>query len=194
MRKLIVSTMVGLDGCFDGPDRDLSRLPMDDFFNVHNAERMRAADVLLFSGEPTYRDFSGFWPGQSDSTHPTLRQIAERCEKVAKVVVSDRIPPTPEGPWAASTTVVRRADATDRLTALKSEGSGDIVMFGGRALANTLFTAGLVDELHVMIAPVMIPNGVRAFDDDVLPPLRLLDVRTHEGSENVLIRYGRGAG
>lgn len=191
MRKLIVSTMVGLDGCFDGPNRDLARLPMDDFFSVHNAERMRAADVLLFSGPLTYQDFWGFWPTRLDSADAVLRMIAERCEEVAKVVVSDRMPQDPEGPWAASTTVVRRADAADRLAALKREGGGDIVMFGGRALANSLFAAGLVDELHVMVAPVMVPDGIRAFDEDVLPALRLLDVRRHEGSENTLIRYER---
>ncbi|MEV0650973.1 dihydrofolate reductase family protein [Phytomonospora sp. NPDC050363] len=191
MRKLIVSTMVGLDGCFDGPNRDLGRLPMDDFFSVHNAERMRAADVLLFSGRLTYQDFLGFWPARLDSDETVLRVIAERCEVVAKVVVSDRIAENPEGRWAASTTVVRRVDAADRLTAVKREGGGDIVMFGGRALANSLFAAGLVDELHVMVAPVMVPDGIRAFDEDVLPALRLVDVRRFDGSQNTLITYER---
>jgi dihydrofolate reductase len=183
--------MVGLDGCFDGPDRDLSRLPMDDFFSAHNAERMQAADVLLFSGLPTYQDFSGFWPTQLDSADANRRLIARRCEEVSKIIVSDRVSGPPSGVWAATTTVVRRADAAAQLTRLKEGGDGDIVMFGGRALANSLFAAGLVDRLHVMIAPAMVPGGTRAFDQDVLPSLRLIDVRRYDGSDNTLITYER---
>lgn len=191
MRKLVVSTMVGLDGCFDGPNRDLSRLPTDDFFSAHNAERMQAAEVLLFSGRLTYRDFSGYWPTELDSGDANLRLIAQRCEQIEKVVVSDQWSDPPAGVWATTTTVVRRDDARDHLTKLKHDGGGEIVMFGGRALANSLFAAGLVDELHVMIAPVMIPDGTRAFDEDVLPSLRLIGVRRHDGSDNTLISYER---
>jgi len=191
MRKIVVSTMVGLDGCFDGPNRDLSRLPMDDFFSAHNAERMQAAEVLLFSGRLTYQDFSGYWPTELDSADATLRLIAQRCEEIPKVVVSDQLSEHPAGRWATTTTVVRRDDAQDHLTKLKLEGGGDIVMFGGRALANALFAAGLVDELYVMIAPVMVPNGTRAFDQDVIPSLRLVDVHRYDGSQNTLISYER---
>jgi dihydrofolate reductase len=191
MRKLVVSTMVGIDGCFDGPNRDLSLLPMDDFFSVHNAERMQAADVLLLGGPLSYRDFSGHWPTQLDSTDPTQRLIAQRCEEVRKVVVSDQLPERPAGVWAATTTVLRRSDALDRLAELKREDGGDIVLFGGRTLANSLFAAGLVDELHVMVAPVMVPSGTRAFDEAVLPSLRLIDARRHDGSQNILITYER---
>lgn len=191
MRKLVVSTMVGLDGCFDGPNRDLSLLPMDDFFSAHNAERLQAADVMLFSGRLTYQDFSGYWPTELDSADPTLRLIARRCAEIPKVVVSDQGSEDPAGGWAATTTVVRRDAARDHLGKLKLEGGGDIVMFGGRALANSLFAAGLVDELHVMIAPVVVPHGVRAFDEAVLPSLRLVDVRRYPGSENTLITYRR---
>ncbi|MFC7621451.1 dihydrofolate reductase family protein [Microlunatus sp. GCM10028923] len=191
MRNIVVSTMVGLDGCFDGPNRDLSRLPMDDFFSAHNAERMQAAEVLLFSGRRTYQDFNGYWPTQLTSDDAALRLIARRCEELPKVVVSDQWQAPPTGAWAPTTTVVRRAEAADQLTRLKREGDGDIVMFGGRALTNALFAAGLVDELHVMIAPVMVPHGIRAFDEDVLPSLRLVDVRRYEGSENTLITYRR---
>lgn len=194
MRKLVVSTLVGLDGCFDGPNRDLSLLPMDDFFNVHNAERMRAADVLLLSGPLSYRDFSGYWPTQLDGADPTQRLIAQRCEEVRKVVVSDQLPEHPVGVWAATTTVLRRGEARDKLAKLKLENGGDIVLFGGRTLANSLFGAGLVDELHVMVAPVVVPHGVRAFDEAVLPSLRLVDVRRYGGSQNTLITYERTSG
>lgn len=191
MRKLVVSTLVGLDGCFDGPGRDLSGLPMDEFFNVHNAERMRAADVLLLGGPLSFQDFSGFWPTQLDSDDATLRLIAERCEEVRKVVVSDQLPDRLTGVWAATTTVVRRSDAIDHLSKAKHEDGGDIVIFGGRKLANSLFAAGLVDELHVMVAPVVVPHGVRAFDESVLPRMRLVDVRRYVGSENALLTYER---
>ncbi len=147
--------------------------------------------MLLLGGPLSYRDFSGYWPAQLDGADPTQRLIAQRCEEVQKVVVSDQLPEHPSGVWAATTTVVRRGNALEHLTGLKLDGDGDIVLFGGRMLANSLFTAGLVDGLHVMVAPVVVPNGTRAFDEALLPSLRLIDVRRYDGSENTLISYER---
>ncbi|GAB3758918.1 dihydrofolate reductase [Microlunatus parietis] len=148
---------------------------------------------MLLGGPLSYRDFSGYWPTQLDGTDPTQRLIARRCEEVRNIVVSDQLPEHSTGVWAATTTVLRRTEAIEKLSKLKEENGGDIVLFGGRTLANSLFAAELVDELHVMVAPVVVPHGVRAFDEAVLPSLRLVDVRRHDGSENVLISYRRSS-
>jgi dihydrofolate reductase len=152
---------------------------------------MRSADVMLLGGPRSYGDFVGYWPQQLDSDDADLRTIARRCAEVAKIVVSDRLREDPDGTWAATTTFVRRADAPDHLAKLKQESGGDLVLFGGRTLANDLFAHDLVDELHVMIGPVVNPRGVRAFDEAAIPPMRLVDVRRHEGSDNALLTYER---
>jgi hypothetical protein len=61
MRKLIVANIMSLDGYFEGPGGSVMALPMDDFFDAHNLERLRAADTLLL-GATTYMGLKGHWP------------------------------------------------------------------------------------------------------------------------------------
>lgn len=65
----------------------------------------------------------------------------------------------------------------------------DILVFGSRTLWNDLLTAGLVDELHLMVGAVVAAGGTPVFGSQPATPLRLLDTQTWEGSDNVLVRY-----
>ena len=62
-------------------------------------------------------------------------------------------------------------------------------MFGSRTTWNDLLAAGLVDELHLMVGPVVLGGGTPAFQDVKTGPLRLLGTRSWEGSGNLLLRY-----
>lgn len=59
MRKLIVSNIMSLDGCYEGPGKDVMVLPLDEAFDAYNVERLRAADTLLL-GRTTYEGFRDF--------------------------------------------------------------------------------------------------------------------------------------
>lgn len=61
MRKLIVINIMSLDGCYEGPGRNVMALPMDPAFDSYNLDRMRAADTVLL-GHNSYQGFSSFWP------------------------------------------------------------------------------------------------------------------------------------
>jgi dihydrofolate reductase len=188
MRTLIVCNIMSLDGCTAGPGGNVMALPMEAAFNAYNAERMRAASVVLL-GRSSFLGFQGYWPGVKDdpAADEDNRQFSRLYDPVAKVVVSDTIDPDDIGPWQATTEVVRRADAHTRIAALKDEGDGEIVMWGSGTLWNDLLDAGLVDELHLMVGPTVLGGGTPAF---AAPrDLRLLGVRTFTGSENVLLRY-----
>jgi dihydrofolate reductase len=189
MRKLIVSNIISLDGCFEGPGHDVMALPMDASFDAHNAERMRAASTLLF-GRRTYELFRSFWPGFGDNPKATAdhREIARRNDVIEKVVVSDGLTLDETVPWASTTRVVRRTEAHRRIAELKRGEGGDILIFGSGTLWNDLLGAGLVDELHLMIGNVVLPGGTPAFTGGA-PALRLLDSRSTAGSSNILIRY-----
>ena len=63
MSKIVVVNMLSLDGYTEGPAGDVMAMPMDLAFDSHNAERLRAADSILF-GATTYRGMVGFWPGE----------------------------------------------------------------------------------------------------------------------------------
>lgn len=201
MRKLVVVNIMSLDGYVAGPGGNVMALPMDDFFDAHNLERLRAADTLLL-GATTYMGLKSFWPAVAAdpkaspavAANPDLadihRETGERNNVIDKVVVSDSLSADDTEPWTETTTVVRRADAHRAIAELKDRPGGDILMFGSRTLWNDLLAAGLVDELHLMVGATVLGDGTPAFGAGPVPPLRLVDTRRRDGSDNLLVRYG----
>jgi dihydrofolate reductase len=194
MRKLIVSNIVSLDGYYEGPGRDVTALPLDPAFDAYNAERLRAADTLLL-GRTTYESFKGFWPGVAGdpSFTPTHWEISRRDDAIDKVVVSDSLTPEQTAPWTGTTTIVKRAEAGERVAELKRRPGGDILVFGSRTLWNGLLAQGLVDELHLMVGAVMLGGGTALLDAEWAVSLRRIGVRTWDGSGSVLVSYAVGA-
>jgi dihydrofolate reductase len=191
MRKLIVTNITSLDGYYEGPGGNVMVLPMEPHsFDRHNVERLRAADTLLL-GRTTYDLFRGFWPAMASNPEATddQREISRLEDAVEKVVVSDSITPDDTNPWRDTTRIVRGAEAHDRIAELKQGAGGDILMFGSRTLWNDLLAAGLVDELQVMIGAVVLGGGTPLFRGAPPAGLQLLDTRTFDGSDNVLVRY-----
>jgi dihydrofolate reductase len=200
MRKLIVCNIMSLDGYFEGPGRNVMALPMDGFFDEHNLERLRAADTLLL-GAATYLGLKSYWPAvaENPATSPAVvnkpdvadlhRETGQRNNQIHKVVVSDSLTADDTAPWTDTTTIVRRADAHRAVAELKKQQGKEILMFGSRTLWNDLLVAGLVDELHLMIGAAVLGEGTRAFTAGPVPPLRLLDARRRDGSDNLLLRY-----
>ena len=200
MRTIVVSTIVSLDGYVAGPGGDISRLPMDGSFDALNLERLRAAGTLLL-GATTYRGMVAYWPAvaedatvspavQLDPSGAELhRETARRNAELPKVVVSDSLTRADTGPWADTTTIVRRADAHAAVAALREEAGGDVLVFGSRTLWGDLLAAGLVDELYLMVCPVLLGAGLAAFPAGTARGLRLLDTRTRPDSPNVVLHY-----
>jgi dihydrofolate reductase len=196
MRKLVVSNAMSLDGYYEGPGKNVMVLfdyrwdyPTDESFDAYNAERLRAADTLLL-GRVSYDGFKSFWPSVADDPNATLiqREISRLNNAIDKVVISDSLTSEQTAPWH-NTHIIRRAEAHAQIAELKRQTGRDILVFGSHTLWNDLLAHDLVDELHLMIGPVVLDAGTPVFDDSPKASLRLIETRTWEGSGNVLVRY-----
>src|SRR5918998_5468529 len=197
MRKLIVSNAMSLDGYYEGPGKNVMALfdyrwdyPMDESFDAYNAERLRAADTLLL-GRVTYDGFKSFWPSVADypDATPIQREISRLNNAIDKVVISDTLTSEETDPWHKSTRIISRADAHQQIAELKRQTGKDILVFGSRTLWRDLLANYLVDELQLMIGPVVLGAGTPLLGGQPAVSLRLIDIRTWDGSGNVLVRY-----
>lgn len=190
MAKLIVSILSSLDGYCAGPGGALDKLPMGPAFDAHNLALMRGADAFVF-GATTYPLFQSYWPAvdRGPEAEPIAREISERFETGLKVVISDTLAHTPDGPWA-ETEVTSRAHAEKRIVELKARCKGDLLIFGSARLSNHLMSKGLVDEFNLLVANVVLGDGVRAFEPGMTTSFRLLSQRQLPDSSIAALRYG----
>jgi dihydrofolate reductase len=164
-------------------------LPFDDAFDDYNAERLRAADTLLL-GRRSFEGFKSYWPpiAENPDVRPVEREISRLNGAIDKVVVSDSLTPAETAPWT-NTRIVKRADAHASVTELKRQDGGEILVIGSHVLWNDLLTAGLVDELHLMIGPALLGAGIPVFEGGARQSLQLLDAQQLGDSQLVLARY-----
>lgn len=191
MAKIVVSSMVSLDGYTEGKGGDVSQMPMDLAFAEHNADRVRAAGRLLF-GATTYRGMMQYWPARVDDPEaiPEDRYIASRyASDLALTVVSDTLADDDVTVWRERTEIVRRVDAHDHLQRLREREVDDILVFGSRTFWTDLLAHGLVDELHLLIGPKVVAGDHRAFEGVPALDLELLGVRTWRQSDVAVLTY-----
>jgi dihydrofolate reductase len=202
----VVCNAMSLDGYYAGPDGDVMVLELDGAFDAYNAERLRAADTLLL-GRSSFEGFKSFWPPIANDPDPRFtdaqREVSRLDNEISKVVISDSLTPEQTDPWR-NTRIIKRADAHEQIAELKRERGRQILVFGSRTLWSDLLAHDLVDEIHLLVGPVVAAGGTPIFDHgaplasahrpgeapvDAARRLRQLDTRTWDESGNVLLRY-----
>ncbi|WP_170116442.1 dihydrofolate reductase family protein [Rathayibacter caricis] len=131
MGKIVVSSMVSVDGYTEGAGGDVSQMPMDLAFAEHNADRVRAAGRLLF-GAVSYTGMMQYWPKQVDDPEviPEDRYVASRyATDLGITVVSDSLSRADIAVWGDRTEIVARSVAHDHLRRLRETETGDILVF-----------------------------------------------------------------
>lgn len=199
MRRIIVNNIVSLDGYYADATGNPLALNMDAAFDQANLDSIRTADMVLL-GRDSFEGFSSYWPFVADAPEPAdpnapesrafsnvNRAISRRYNAVPKIVISDRGPVAYDNPWVQTTTLIALREVADWIAKAKQEGDGDIVVFGSRRTWNGLLADGLVDELHLMVSPTVLGEGVRLFG--VAADLDLIECRRFKDSPNVQLRY-----
>jgi dihydrofolate reductase len=190
MGKVVVSELLSVDGCAEGPGGDFLVMPLSEAFNEHNAERIATAGRLLYGGT-TYRQMVGYWPTVlGEAGHSAAeQQIAQRfAEGLPVVAVSDTLTADETGPWRDQTSIVGRADAHREVAALRDL-DGETLVFGSQSLWGDLMAHGLVDELHLMVGPRIVAGDRPAFAGVPATDLRLLGVKEYAEVGTVVLHY-----
>ena len=155
MRRLVAVEMVSLDGVMGAPDR--WAFPYnDEEIAEANAAGMAASDALLL-GRVTYEAFAAFWPNQPGGT-----LMVDYINSVPKYVVSTTL----EEPLGWNNSSLIGTDVAGGVAALKELPGKDITIVGSDTLARSMLRENLLDELRLMVYPVVVGGGKRLFEGE----------------------------
>lgn len=182
--RLTLMEFLSLDGVSQGPgspDEDTSDgftgggwfVPhLDDQFMRQVNGWVEQADAFLF-GRRTYLNFARDWPKMNDPGDP----VATSLNGLPKYVASNSLT---TADWAPTT--ILSGDVAARVAALKREPGRELQIHGSAQLGQSMLAAGLIDELRLVIAPVVVGQGRRLFPDGGAPAgLQLKNVETTPG-------------
>jgi len=171
--RIVVTEFVSLDGVMEDPGGaenfkhggwtfEINRGDEGDKFKL---DETLSSEALLL-GRVTYQGFAEAWPSREG-------EFADKFNTMPKYVVSSTLE---EAEWKNSTVVT--GDVADEVAKLKQEHDGDIVVHGSGRLVQALIEHDLVDELRLMVFPVLLGSGKRLFGETSnKKPLRLVDSR-----------------
>ena len=120
--------------------------------------------------------FEGFWPLVTEGEE---KPFADKLNATPKVVFSRTLERAPWGSWNEARIV--KADPADEVTRLKRDSGKDIVVWGSISVAQTLISAGVIDEYRLVICPLVLAGGRPLFGDNVPPgDLTLTSVKSFD--------------
>jgi dihydrofolate reductase len=188
MGRIVVTEFVSLDGVMEDPGGsenfkhggwtfEIDRGEGDAF----KLEETMATDALLL-GRVTYEGFAEAWPLRDG-------EFADKFNSMPKHVVSSTLE-RPE--WSNSS--VLEGDLVTGVAKLKEQYDGDVVVHGSASLVRALLEDDLVDELRLMVFPVVLGSGMRLFGETAeRKRLQLVDTRT-VGDGVLILTYARPTG
>ena len=186
MGRIVVTEFVSLDGVMEAPGGEDFKYKGWSFDfdrgeegNNFKLDETRGSEALLL-GRRTYEGFAGAWPSREG-------EFADMFNSMPKYVVSSTL----ESPTWNNTTVLN-GDVVQEVERLKEEIDGDIVVHGSNQLVHTLVENDLIDELRLMVFPVVLGTGKRIFGETSdKKPLRLVDSKTVGDGVAILIYQPR---
>jgi dihydrofolate reductase len=179
MRNLVTWNVMSLDGRFeDGPwTLDFMGTVWGEELEAFSHEQLDEVGTLLF-GRRTYEGMADHWQRETGA-------MADRMNAVEKAVATRTLD---TASWRNTT--VLKGDAAQTVPDLKRQPGKDVFVFGSGELCRALMSAGLVDEMRLCLAPVVLGRGTPLFGEGARIDFDLVETRpTRKGG--VILRYGR---
>jgi dihydrofolate reductase len=166
MRRIVAGLFMSLDGVVEAPEHWQAPYFDEEMGQVLGAQ-MAAADTLLL-GRRTYQEFAAFWPNQ-----PSEVPFAGYINAIPKLVASTTLDSVE---W--QNTTLLSGDVAEELSKLKQQPGKDISIYGSGTLVRSLLGAGLLDELGLLVCPIVVGRGRHLAEDGDQLPLKLVAART----------------
>jgi dihydrofolate reductase len=180
-RKVVFFMLTSLDGYFEGPGREIDWHHTDDEFQEFAIEQVGQADTLLF-GRVTYEMMAGYWPTRQAIESDPL--VAGMMNLLPKIVYSRSLQ---KADW--NNTRLVKTNFVEEVTRLKAQLGKDLCILGSSDLAVSLLEAGLLDEIRILLNPIILGAGKPVFQGiSGRLPLKLLRTRLFKNG-NVLLVY-----
>ena len=165
MRKIVVSEFLSADGVIEAPDTWQFPFQTEEMGAI-TERQIRDTDAFLL-GRVTYEIFAGYWPTQ---THNEFG-VADKLNSAPKYVISTTLQ---KADWNNSTQI--KSNVIEEIRKLKQQPGGVIGITGSATLVHSLLDAGLIDEIQVLVHPIVLGKGIRLFvDGGPRSPLKLTD-------------------
>ena len=165
MRKVASWLFISLDGVVEAPNEWQFDV-MDDDMIAAITSQTEAEDAMLM-GRVTYEAWLPYWPTSTDEPY------ASHINNIPKYVVSTTLDKVEWGQWEKPTLI--KGNLAKEITKLKQQSGKNIGVSGSPTLVRSLIQENLLDELTLMIHPVIVGKGKRLFQGDDLKKLQLVD-------------------
>jgi dihydrofolate reductase len=166
MRKVVAVELVSLDGVMESPE-EWAFYYSNDEMEEANASGMAASDALLM-GQVTYEQMAAYWPNQ-----PGGVPMVDYINSMPKYVVSTTL----EEPLGWNNSTLIKDNVAEEIVRLKRQPGENITILGSGALVRSLLRGKLLDELRLMVHPIILGSGKRLFEDG-RQALELVDSKT----------------
>jgi dihydrofolate reductase len=168
MRAVVVSQFLSADGVMGAPDTWQFPFQSEEMGDI-TERQIQSTDAFLL-GRVTYEIFAGFWPTQTQNAFG----VADKLNSAPKYVVSTTLQ---SADWNNTTLI--RSNVIEEIRTLKQQPGGIIGITGSATLVHTLLDAGLVDEIQLLVHPIVLGDGTRLFvEGGRRTPMKLADSRT----------------
>jgi dihydrofolate reductase len=181
VRNFYAFNLISLDGYFEGPNHDLGWFNVDEEFNEYAIQQHAEMDTIIF-GRMTYEMMASYWPTPM-AAEENDAVVVKAMNTLPKIVVSRTLE---RADWNNSRLV--RDNLADELGKLKQQPGMDIALFGSAQLQSALLQQGLLDELRILVNPLVLGGGTPLFKPEDHVKLDLVKAKPFR-SGNVLLTY-----